>query len=220
MSWQGFRWPMVLPRAEDAEDARELANDILSEPRFAQPLPSSTSKPPEFEFTDSPSVDMSWLSALAWVILVAIVVAAIVFLVLALLKMERKKKATKPKQTADSPKPALAIVPDQHLGEWEDERDISTLLTAAQAALARGDIRLAIRLRFRAGLLQLAEHSLLTFKPSLSTRQVAGALRTNTFTDIGVTFDSAAYGQSNPTPEEYRRSNVAWERLLVEEVSP
>ncbi|MGB2757064.1 MAG: hypothetical protein WBD02_05305, partial [Acidimicrobiia bacterium] len=155
-----------------------------------------------------------WLGALAWILIAGVAIAALVFLVIALSKMDFHKKKKKP-DSAGAPE---LQIPRTELGAMEEERDIDVLLAAAAVALAEGNPTLAIRLRFRAGLLQLDDLGRLEFLPTLTTRAVDRAIASPTFREIGITFDRSAYGERPASVEDFEDSDQAWTSLLKEPV--
>lgn len=204
--------------ADDASDAREKVKNILEQARFTKAPKASTTTASMPQFSKS-APSPAWLELVAWIIVIAVVAAALVFLVIAVVKWLRGPKKDRRSKNAREAKPASpdpAIETD--LGSYEDERDIDVLLAAAQRALADGNPSLAIRLRFRAGLLQLDDLGRLEFLPTLTTRAVDQAIGSSSFHSIGVAFDQTAYGTHLATADEYHESDRAWSAVLTESV--
>jgi len=95
-------------------------------------------------------------------------------------------------------------------------RDPRELERAADDAEARGELALAIRLRFRAGLLRLDEQGVIAFRPSLPTRAVARRLDNATFDRLAREFDFVAYGFHEPSLDEIAVSKQEWQQVLAE----
>ncbi|MCZ7528259.1 MAG: DUF4129 domain-containing protein [Acidimicrobiia bacterium] len=92
--------------------------------------------------------------------------------------------------------------------------DADGLERAADEAEAAGDLEGAIRLRFRAGLLRLDDAGAVAFRPSLTTGQVARALRLGAFETVGSTHDTVVYGRRPATGDDVERTRRGWEQVL------
>jgi hypothetical protein len=96
-----------------------------------------------------------------------------------------------------------------------DERaDPEDLEREADAAERRGDLDVALRLRFRAGLLRLDRAGAIHFRPSITTGQVARRLRLPAFDDLAVTFDSVAYGGRHASSIDVSSARAVWPRVV------
>ena len=96
-----------------------------------------------------------------------------------------------------------------------DERaDPGRLEREADAAEQRGELDVALRLRFRAGLLRLDRAGAINFRPSITTGQVARRLRLPVFDDLAVTFDAVAYGGRHASTTDVSSARVAWPRVV------
>ena len=101
-----------------------------------------------------------------------------------------------------------------------DERaDPGRLEREADAAELRGDLDVALRLRFRAGLLRLDRAGAIHFRPSITTGQVARRLRLPSFDDLAITFDAVAYGGRHASATDLQSARAEWPRVL-EQVAP
>jgi hypothetical protein len=96
----------------------------------------------------------------------------------------------------------------------DEGRDPGRLEREADAAERRGDLDTALRLRFRAGLLRLDRAGAISFRPSITTGQVARRLRLPTFDDLAVTFDAVAYGGRHASATDLSAARTAWPRVL------
>jgi hypothetical protein len=84
----------------------------------------------------------------------------------------------------------------------------------ADAAERRGDLDLALRLRFRAGLLRLDRSGAIRFRPSLTSGQASRELRLSEFDDLAMTFDAVAYGGRHASDTDVSAARVAWPRVV------
>ena len=94
--------------------------------------------------------------------------------------------------------------------------DPAALEREADAAAAAGEWETAVRLRFRAGLLRLDARELIEYRPSLTTGEVADAVRSPTFERVGADFDAIAYGGRPAGEREEAASREGWEQVLSE----
>jgi hypothetical protein len=95
----------------------------------------------------------------------------------------------------------------------EDPAELERL---ADEAERRGDLELALRLRFRAGLLRLGRARALPLRPSLRTREARRALRSPRFDRLALDFDEVVYGRRPPRPEDVATARTEWSELLAE----
>ena len=101
----------------------------------------------------------------------------------------------------------------------EEHADPGRLEREADAAERRGDLEVALRLRFRAGLLRLDRAGAIQFRPSITSGQVARRLRLRAFDDLAVTFDAVAYGGRAASVTDLQSARAAWPRVL-EQAAP
>jgi hypothetical protein len=85
---------------------------------------------------------------------------------------------------------------------------------AAAAAEVQGRHADAVRLRFRAGLLALAESERVEAAPSMLNADVSRALRSERFDALARRFDEIAYGGRAAIADDVRTSRREWSRLL------
>jgi len=90
----------------------------------------------------------------------------------------------------------------------------SDLEREAAAAEAQGRNAEAVRLRFRAGLMRLAEHELIETAPSTLNAEVSRALRSERFDRLARSFEEIAYGGREADTEDVVASRREWSRLL------
>jgi Domain of unknown function (DUF4129) len=92
--------------------------------------------------------------------------------------------------------------------------DPRSLERDADAAERRGDLDLALRLRFRAGLLRLDRTGAIRFRPSITSGQVARQLRLRDFDELAITFDAVAYGGRHASSSDVTSARATWPRVV------
>jgi hypothetical protein len=95
-------------------------------------------------------------------------------------------------------------------------RTPAELERAADQAERDGDLEAALRLRFRAGLLRLDARHAITFRPSISTREVSRALNSPEFDQLAALFDGVVYGGREPSRVDIEASRRGWDTVLKE----
>jgi Domain of unknown function (DUF4129) len=94
-----------------------------------------------------------------------------------------------------------------------DPRELERLAAEAEA---RGDLEIALRLRFRAGLLRLGRARALELRPALTTREARRALGNQRFDLLARSFDEVVYGRRLPSPDDLATAREEWPRVLEE----
>jgi len=84
----------------------------------------------------------------------------------------------------------------------------------AAEAERRGDHELALRLRFRAGLLRLDERGAIELRPSLPTREVSRRLGSHDFDRLAADFDAVVYGRRPASANDVAAAREGWEAVL------
>jgi hypothetical protein len=92
--------------------------------------------------------------------------------------------------------------------------DPAALEQEAQAAEARGAFADAVRLRFRAGLLQLSFRGALDYRPSLLTADARRRLHSPQFDSLAGSFERIAYGGAPAAEADAAAARDGWRRLL------
>jgi hypothetical protein len=92
--------------------------------------------------------------------------------------------------------------------------DPKRLEAEANDAEQRGDHELAIRLRFRAGLLRLGLAKVIPFRPSLTTGELRRLLTSPEFDRLGADFDEIVYGGRHAGPDDVAAARSGWEQIL------
>jgi hypothetical protein len=188
--------------------AREQARHILSERRFrgtSLPRPLHGVLAWLGRHLDFIARGWDWLAArlggqfVLWTILGAVVVA-LALVVGALLARRRTE---------------LEALGDgrRARGRKEDPAELERL---AEEAERRGDLEAALRLRFRAGLLQLGRARAVPLRPSLRNREARRALRNARFDRLARDFDEVVYGRRAPRSEDVEAARTEWPQLLAE----
>jgi hypothetical protein len=96
------------------------------------------------------------------------------------------------------------------------DEDPAALERLADEAERRGDLEVAVRLRFRAGLLRLARAKALPRRPSLRTGEARRALHSPRFDRLARDFDEIVYGRRTPVPDDAAAARSEWEHVLEE----
>lgn len=92
--------------------------------------------------------------------------------------------------------------------------DPDALERAADDAERAGDLAGAVRLRFRAGVLRLAEAGAVELRPSLTTGALVRQVRSPVLRDLARTFDAVAYGGRAASAEDVAAAREGWRRVL------
>jgi hypothetical protein len=92
--------------------------------------------------------------------------------------------------------------------------DPAALEREAGGAEERGDFELALRLRFRAGLIRLGRDDRLPLRDSLTSGQAADLLHLEDFDTLAHDFDEVVYGRRPPAREDIVRAREEWARVL------
>ena len=90
----------------------------------------------------------------------------------------------------------------------------SELERAAAAAERAGDLNLAVRLLFRAGLLRLDERGAIRLHPALTTAAIARRLDSREFAEVAAAFEAVAYGGRAAAPADVEVQRSGWRRVL------
>jgi hypothetical protein len=95
----------------------------------------------------------------------------------------------------------------------EDPAELERL---ADEAERRGDLEVALRLRFRAGLLRLGRARALPLRPSLRTREARRALGSARFDRLARDFDEVVYGGRPPREADVETARSEWPQVVAE----
>ena len=94
------------------------------------------------------------------------------------------------------------------------EADPATLERAADDAERSGDHELALRLRFRAGLLRLARARVIPLRDSLTSGEVRRLLRLREFDALARMHDEVVYGGRAASAADAGLARESWPRVL------
>lgn len=89
------------------------------------------------------------------------------------------------------------------------------LESRADAAEREGHLEEAIRLRFKAGLVRLAEAGAIPGRASLTSEEIARYLDLRAFEEVAATFDEVVYGRRAPAPDDVDRTRRGWAAVLA-----
>jgi hypothetical protein len=86
----------------------------------------------------------------------------------------------------------------------------------AAEAERRGDLELALRLRFRAGLIRLARAEVIPGHEPLTSGQLRRLVRSQSFDRLALDLDEVVYGDTPASAEQVGRAREVWPRVLQE----
>lgn len=191
----------------DAAQARELAREILDERRYhGADLPRPFEGPLNW-LGDRIQPVIDWIDNLGpvpggpialWIVLAA----GILLLAASITGTTIRRRAIAVERARRAALPAT-----------DDPR---TLEREAERAERAGEWERAVRLRFRAGLLRLDRRKLIEYRPSLTTGEVARAVRSPAFAEVGERFDAIAYGGRPAHRDDADAARHGWETVLSE----
>jgi Domain of unknown function (DUF4129) len=197
------------PEGSTAADRRR-AGDVLEQRRFkGAQLPRPFARPLAW-LGDRLEPILSWINdrgrgmpggpVVLWMLLAALVIVAASAVTGTTIRrralaIERSRAATLP-----------------------EAEDPHALERAADRAEQDGDYERAVRLRFRAGLLRLDRRRVLSYRPSLTTGEVARAIEAPAFADVGARFDEIAYGGRPAEPADAEAARQGWKDVLAQAV--
>jgi hypothetical protein len=84
----------------------------------------------------------------------------------------------------------------------------------ADAAERAGELGVALRLRFRAGLIRLARARVIPLRGSIRTGEVRRVLRSRDFDELAKAFDEVVYGGRPARPDDLVTAKTVWPRVL------
>ncbi len=93
--------------------------------------------------------------------------------------------------------------------------DPRALEREAERAERDGDWERAVRLRFRAGLLRLDRRRVIVYRPSLTTGEIARAIGSPAFREVGDRFDAIAYGGRPAERDDAEHARRGWAEVLA-----
>lgn len=112
---------------------------------------------------------------------------------------------------------AVAVAGDAaHDARRRRRHDPAVLEREADEAERRGELDLALRLRFRAGLLRLDAAGVVELKPSLTTGELRRRLHSEALRDLTSTFEAVAYAGEPADADDVAAARRDWPRALHE----
>jgi hypothetical protein len=98
----------------------------------------------------------------------------------------------------------------------EERLSAAQLRREAERAERRGDLDEALRLRFRAGLVELDSRDIIELRPALTDRELLGAVSSPTLAELVEGFEAVAYGGRPASEEDLRSARDGWARVPEE----
>ena len=96
----------------------------------------------------------------------------------------------------------------------------SRLREQAERAERQGDLDLALRLRFRAGLVELDDRDLIELRPALTNHELLRAVPSPTLEDLVDGFEAVAYGGRPAAADDVAEARAGWPRVVEEVRAP
>jgi hypothetical protein len=193
--------------AGSAEEARSEAERVLEQRRYhGAELPRPFAGPlgwlgerfqPVIDWIDERGVGVPGGPVVLWMILAAGVLLA----ALTITGTTIRRRALAIERAREA---ALPATDDPRALEREAER-----------AERDGHWELAVRLRMRAGLLRLDRRKVIVYRPSLTTGEVARAVESPAFREVGERFDAIAYGGRPAEQEDAEHARRGWAEVLA-----
>jgi len=131
-------------------------------------------------------------------------IAALILVVALVLAQRTVRRATRAEQGAHA------------AARRAREGDPRALLRAAQEAETRGELGVALRLRFRAGVADLAARDLVPARASAGTAELERRLGSPTFSGLARRFEEVAYGGRSAHPADLEAAREGWPRVRRE----
>jgi hypothetical protein len=195
-----------LSEAVDPDSARAAARDILGRRQFRSSQTPRPLRKPLSWLGDRLTGIAHWIGrALSHVPTALLFLVALVAIGLAIAFVVNKARANR-SVTARS----RGIEIDG--GPIEDPADLER---AAEAAEQAGHLDIAVRLRFRAGLLRLGDRGAIRYRPSVTTNEVRRVLGSEAFDELARTFDAVAYGGRDAEPPDVDAAKREWPRVVA-----
>ena len=101
-------------------------------------------------------------------------------------------------------------------GDARERVTSAQLRREAERAERAGDLDAALRLRFRAGLLELDSRELIELRPALTNRELLREVPSETLAGLVDGFEAVAYGGKPAEPDDVRSARDGWPRVPEE----
>ena len=105
-------------------------------------------------------------------------------------------------------------------GHAEERMSAAQLRREAERAERAGDLDEALRLRFRAGLVELDHRQLIELRPALTNRELLDAVPSPTLAELVDGFEAVAYGGRPAEDDDVRSARDGWPRVPDEAGRP
>lgn len=202
---------MGAPRFSEVVDpaaARDAARDILGRRQFRRSHTPRPLRKPLTWLGDRLSGIAHWfgdvLAHVPFLLLLLIAIAAIGLAVAFILSKVRANRGA-----AESRRRRGGV-------DAAEVEDPAALERAAEAAEREGRLDIAVRLRFRAGLLRLGDRGAIRYRPSVTTNEVRRVLGSDTFDELARTFDGIAYGGRDAEPPDVDTARREWPHVVAD----
>jgi len=203
------------PLSDDVKRISDWLGESKSEKRVSQE--KKVEKQVEQQKQNEPkNLSLPNLSGFAYIvviILAALTIGAIGFFIYKVISMREKKDKDKAKDESDE------IDVDDIA--WEDEEhvlknidDVDLLEQLADKAYNEGRYDIALRYRFRAGLLRLDKIQLIHFHPSITNNSYQLMLNSVVFNSLVKTFNDVTYGKANCDIAIHDAAKQSWQILI------
>jgi hypothetical protein len=197
----------------DAARARESARDILDDPRYRtaeppKPFRSVLDRIGDFlDRTVTQPIGRAWDALVRWIpghettlwVLLCIVVVGLVVLVAWRVGRRRQKGVAAHSRSVGGAPPR------------DRARDLERRAAEAEA---RGELKEAIRLWFRAGLVRLDDAGAIDYRSSLTAGQVRRRLRLEPFDRVSGAFEEVVYGGRAPDADDVSHMRSGWAEVM------
>lgn len=184
-----------------APEAREEARRILAEGRFHETdLPRPFARPLDWLGDQLRAIapDLPGGPEVTWLVLAALVLGLAVAVGLSLIRGRAPAALARPGKSKGAPPP-----------------DPARLEREADDAERAGDLERALRLRFRAGVLRLAQRRIVDDPDGVTSGTLVRLLRSPDFERAARAFDEVVYGRREATAEDARLSRAGWQAVLA-----
>jgi hypothetical protein len=196
-----------LSAAVDPDSARGVARDILGRRQFRSSHTPRPLRKPLSWLGDRLTGVTHWFGrVLSHIPAALLFVFALVAVALAVAFITTKIRANR--GSAD----LRTRGRDEHGAGAEDPAELER---AADAAERAGELDVAVRLRFRAGLLRLGARGAIRYRPSVTTNEVRGVLGSEAFDELARTFDEVAYGGRDAGAPDVDAARREWPRVVA-----
>jgi|GEM_PF-6531771 len=191
------RW---LGEGENKGEIKQRTDSEIRQESNEQKEPEIT--PPSLGGLSGPAMILLW-------VFLGLIIAGLAFLLYKFWPAKSKK---------DSQDESIDELPENI--DWDDEEKVLEYITDAQLlenlsdkAEQEGHLDLALRYRFRAGLLRLNEMEIISFHPSITNAQWQLIIDNESFNMITKDFNDVTYGERTCDVQHLSRARSSWSTL-------